>query len=35
MIVGPTQSFVFVADDADVCGVDEAGRSRVPSWQRP
>ena len=26
MIVGPTQSFVFVAEDADVCGVDEAGR---------
>jgi ribonuclease HII len=24
--VGPTQSFVFVAEDADVCGVDEAGR---------
>jgi ribonuclease HII len=23
---GPTQSFNFVADDADVCGVDEAGR---------
>jgi ribonuclease HII len=26
LIVGPTQSFVFVAEDADVCGVDEAGR---------
>ena len=26
MIVGPTQSFAFVAEDADVCGVDEAGR---------
>ena len=24
--MGPTQSFVFVAEDADVCGVDEAGR---------
>jgi ribonuclease HII len=26
LIVGPTQSFAFVAEDADVCGVDEAGR---------
>ena len=26
MIVGPTQPFNFVSDDADVCGVDEAGR---------
>jgi ribonuclease HII len=26
VIAGPTQSFNFVADDADVCGVDEAGR---------
>jgi ribonuclease HII len=24
--VGPTQSFSFVAEDADICGVDEAGR---------
>ena len=24
--MGPTQSFAFVAEDADVCGVDEAGR---------
>lgn len=24
--MGPTESFVFVSDDADVCGVDEAGR---------
>lgn len=24
--MGPTPSFNFVADDADVCGVDEAGR---------
>jgi len=23
---GPTASFNFVSDDADVCGVDEAGR---------
>jgi ribonuclease HII len=26
VIVGPTQPFNFVSDDADVCGVDEAGR---------
>ena len=26
MIAGPAQSFAFVAEDADVCGVDEAGR---------
>lgn len=26
MIAGPTLSFNFVSDDADVCGVDEAGR---------
>ena len=26
MTFGPTTSFNFVADDADVCGVDEAGR---------
>ena len=26
MIAGPTQSFNFVSDEADVCGVDEAGR---------
>ena len=26
MIVGPTPSLNFVSDDADVCGVDEAGR---------
>ena len=26
MSAGATQSFDFVADDADVCGVDEAGR---------
>jgi len=26
VIVGPSQSFTFVADGADVCGVDEAGR---------
>jgi ribonuclease HII len=26
LIVGPSQSFSFVAEDADVCGVDEAGR---------
>ena len=26
MTFGPTQSFNFVSDDADVCGVDEAGR---------
>jgi ribonuclease HII len=26
VIAGPTQSFNFVADDVDVCGVDEAGR---------
>ncbi|HEY3518167.1 MAG TPA: ribonuclease HII [Gammaproteobacteria bacterium] len=26
MIAGPTLAFNFVADDADVCGVDEAGR---------
>lgn len=26
MTFGPTASFNFVADDADVCGVDEAGR---------
>ena len=26
MIFGPSQSFVFVAEDADICGVDEAGR---------
>ena len=26
MIVGPSQSFTFVAADDDVCGVDEAGR---------
>ena len=24
--MGPTQSFAFVAEDADICGVDEAGR---------
>ena len=24
--MGPTQSFSFVAEDADICGVDEAGR---------
>ena len=26
MIAGPTMTFNFVSDDADVCGVDEAGR---------
>ena len=26
MIFGPSQSFSFVAEDADICGVDEAGR---------
>ena len=26
MIVGPSQSFTFVAADDDICGVDEAGR---------
>ena len=26
MILGPSQSFAFVAEDADICGVDEAGR---------
>jgi ribonuclease HII len=26
VIVGATASFNFVSDDADVCGVDEAGR---------
>ena len=26
MIVGPSQAFSFVAEDADVCGIDEAGR---------
>lgn len=26
MIAGSAQSFTFVAEDADVCGVDEAGR---------
>ena len=26
MTFGPTASFNFVSDDADVCGVDEAGR---------
>jgi ribonuclease HII len=26
VIAGPSQSFAFVADDADICGVDEAGR---------
>ena len=26
MIAGSTLSFNFIADDADVCGVDEAGR---------
>ena len=26
MIAGPTLTFNFVSDDADVCGVDEAGR---------
>lgn len=26
MKFGPSQSFTFVAEDADVCGVDEAGR---------
>ena len=26
MILGPSQSFTFVAADDDVCGVDEAGR---------
>ena len=26
MTAGATQSFAFVSDDADVCGVDEAGR---------
>jgi ribonuclease HII len=26
LIVGPSQSFEFVSQDADVCGVDEAGR---------
>jgi ribonuclease HII len=26
VIAGPTLSFNFVSDDADVCGVDEAGR---------
>jgi ribonuclease HII len=26
VIVGPTQPLNFVSDDADVCGVDEAGR---------
>lgn len=26
MIAGPAQSFAFVAEDADICGVDEAGR---------
>jgi ribonuclease HII len=26
VIAGPTQSFDFVSSDADVCGVDEAGR---------
>jgi ribonuclease HII len=26
VIAGPTQSFNFVSDDGDVCGVDEAGR---------
>jgi ribonuclease HII len=26
VIAGPAQSFAFVAEDADICGVDEAGR---------
>jgi ribonuclease HII len=26
VILGPSQSFAFVAEDADICGVDEAGR---------
>jgi ribonuclease HII len=26
LILGPSQSFAFVAEDADICGVDEAGR---------
>ena len=26
MTTGPSQSFAFVAEDADICGVDEAGR---------
>jgi ribonuclease HII len=26
MIAGASQSFAFVAEDADICGVDEAGR---------
>ena len=26
MIAGTTMTFNFVSDDADVCGVDEAGR---------
>jgi ribonuclease HII len=26
VIVGPSQAFSFVAEDADVCGIDEAGR---------
>jgi ribonuclease HII len=26
VIQGPSQSFAFVAEDADICGVDEAGR---------
>jgi len=26
VIFGPSQSFAFVAEDADICGVDEAGR---------
>jgi hypothetical protein len=28
LIVGPSQSFSFVAEDADVCGVGEAGPVR-------
>jgi len=29
LIVGPSQSFEFVSQDADVCGVDEPGRGSL------
>jgi hypothetical protein len=34
VIAGPTMTFNFVSDDADVCGVDEAGRGPLAGPER-
>lgn len=34
MIAGTTMTFNFVSDDADVCGVDEAGRGPLAGPER-